>query len=398
MDTRTLTFTVAAVALLTISCSRCAAHRSRNESHVPSDGTPAKASCIVEVAGSGDAICVLGKSGWTTCFGREGEFGTLPATGKRVAGPAMKHISAKDEFVGIDRAGKVWGWGFGTYQAIAVPELGDKNVEAQLISRDYYVLRENGDVECFQPGDYGKPVSTGVLLSGVKHLGKWCASTGEQVLCWGHDYLGLYHPPQPKAFSEPYPPETRFAGAIKTFGDEAGADCALTQEGEVWCWGMNDGGAMGIGSFVFCPDDSGWSQCDANKHPEPARVSLPEPMVDLKTTSSAVCALGKSGRVWCWGNNSWANVRYPPVETHRTGGSRGSLGVAYYIEPSPVLNEDLGDDNARLFSGGSNLCVEKHDSSLWCWGDNYYSQVSTKPYEGEHRRRVPPMRMAFECP
>ncbi len=398
MDTRTLTFTVAALALLTVSCTRCTTDRSGAKSHVPSDGTPAKASCVVEVAGSGDAICVLSKSGRTTCFGREGKFGHVPVTGKRVAGPAMKHISAKDEFVGIDRNGKVWGWGFGAYQAIAVPELGDKNVEAQMVGSKYFVVRENGDVERFQPGDYGKPESTGVLLSGVKHVGKGCASTGEEVLCWGYDYEGLYHPPQPKAFSDPYPPETRFRGAIKTFGETAGADCALTRAGEVWCWGMNSNGTMGIGSFVFCPDDSGFSKCEANKHPEPGRVTLPEAMVDLATTAYAVCALGKSGRVWCWGNNSTANVRYPPVETHRTAGSRGSRGVAYYIEPSPVLNEDLDNDNGRLFGGGSNMCAEKSDGSLWCWGDNYYSQVSTKPHEGEHRRRVPPMRMSFECP
>ena len=123
----------------------------------------------------------------------------------------------------------------------------------------------------------------------------------------------------------------------------------------------------------------------------PLNVALPEPMTDL-VEALTFCALGASGRVWCWGNNMYGVVRSPSVTTHRLD------GISFNIEPIPVLNEGFGSDNVRLFGGSGNVCALKRDGSLWCNGDNRYSQVARPTVEHGYQEELPPHRMPVTCP
>src|SRR5690606_5907515 len=119
----------------------------------------------------------------------------------------------------------------------------------------------------------------------------------------------------------------------------------------------------------------------------PRRVALPEPITDL-VEAGPFCTLGASGRVWCWGYNMNGVVRSPSVDTYRVDRS------LFPIEPIPVLNEGFGLDNMRLFGGSGNVCALKRNGSLWCNGDNRYSQIPISTAEED----IPPHRMPVTCP
>ena len=66
----------------------------------------------------------------------------------------------------------------------------------------------------------------------------------------------------------------------------------LEVDGDVYAWGSNDYGQLGLG--------------DTNKRKlsQKAKVTLPEPIIDLVVEDGFVVALGESGDVYGWGNNA----------------------------------------------------------------------------------------------
>ena len=65
--------------------------------------------------------------------------------------------------------------------------------------------------------------------------------------------------------------------------------CALTDEGEVWCWGAGANGALGRGTDVSSA--------------LPRAVELPARALELGAGGEQTCAVLESGEVWCWGSN-----------------------------------------------------------------------------------------------
>ncbi|MBM4412460.1 MAG: hypothetical protein FJ040_03295 [Chloroflexi bacterium] len=73
----------------------------------------------------------------------------------------------------------------------------------------------------------------------------------------------------------------------------AGANhtCALTQQGEVWCWGDNE-----FAQIALEPSLQGV---------QPQKVpNLPTDVVMLRAGANHTCALTTQGQLWCWGDNS----------------------------------------------------------------------------------------------
>src|SRR5688572_29135002 len=69
--------------------------------------------------------------------------------------------------------------------------------------------------------------------------------------------------------------------------------CALTGKGDVYCWGINDDGEVGLG-FASEPILV------------PTKVRLPAPAVEISGKVGS-CALLRDGSVWCWGALGWVN-------------------------------------------------------------------------------------------
>jgi alpha-tubulin suppressor-like RCC1 family protein len=125
--------------------------------------------------------------------------------------------------------------------------------------------------------------------------------------------------------------------------------CALRADGSVRCWGNNESGQLGDGTFAESLDATTVSDLD-----------------NVKAVAAGwhhTCALNASGNVFCWGNNFSGQLG------DDTSDNRG--------EPVPVL--DLPIDVIGLAAGNTHACVQRANGTLNCWGFNDFGQLGAQP-------------------
>jgi hypothetical protein len=72
------------------------------------------------------------------------------------------------------------------------------------------------------------------------------------------------------------------------FGAAPSHSCGLSN-GDVYCWGSNSSGALGIGST------------DTQTHPDPVKASATVSFKALHVGTNRTCALTTAGELYCWG-------------------------------------------------------------------------------------------------
>lgn len=122
--------------------------------------------------------------------------------------------------------------------------------------------------------------------------------------------------------------------------------CALTPAGGVQCWGRNDSGQLGNGTFI--PAAS------------PVAVSgLQSGVVQLATGTSHACAITGVGAVKCWGFNG-----------------SGQLGDGTTVARSiPVSVAGLSTGVVAIAAGSAHTCALGATGGLKCWGANSSGQL-----------------------
>lgn len=113
--------------------------------------------------------------------------------------------------------------------------------------------------------------------------------------------------------------------------------CALTQGGEMGCWGANNGGQLGTGDFT---------SRDALEH-----VGAGKRWKQISAGLTHTCAVGADQSLWCWGNNAF-----------------GQLGDGTDIRRPTPIRVDTAQDWAFVDAGAFRSCAIKVSGSLWCWG------------------------------
>ncbi len=123
--------------------------------------------------------------------------------------------------------------------------------------------------------------------------------------------------------------------------------CVISGNDEVWCWGLNDDGQIGIGSL-------------ASPQPSPVEVTALRGVASaLDGGPSHTCALLDDGSLRCWGANDFGQVGDGTTDPR----------------PMPVPVLALGSEVADVEAGVQFTCARKVDGSVWCWGDNGSGQL-----------------------
>lgn len=121
--------------------------------------------------------------------------------------------------------------------------------------------------------------------------------------------------------------------------------CALRRSGRIECWGSNTFGQLGDGT--------------REQRRKPVPVSGIEDAVDVAAGAELTCAVHRGGGVSCWGRN-WR------------GEIPGEAAVA--LEPVAI---DGVEGAASVTVGHGHVCARRADGDVLCWGSNEHGQLLT---------------------
>ncbi|HEY3256194.1 MAG TPA: hypothetical protein VGJ91_19685 [Polyangiaceae bacterium] len=128
--------------------------------------------------------------------------------------------------------------------------------------------------------------------------------------------------------------------------------CVVDHDGAVACRGKNDSGQLGIGGSTSSSDT--FRAASGFDAPNPVAIdALGNGVAAIALGDWHICALKRSGEVWCWSQDLTSTGKTPPVVSK----TRALL---------PGLTSDMTDIWAGYFSS----CARRKDGSVWCWGSD----------------------------
>ena len=191
-------------------------------------------------------------------------------------------------------------------------------------------------------------------------IGYSCAiGGGAQLLCWGYneaDYGVLGYgdeDPDPGNIGDDETPEEVGALAIAGVTQVAvGGNhiCAITEGGQLYCWGTNDSGQLGYGDAL------------PRSTPPGAPIEFESPLVveQVVLGLAHTCVRVERGQVFCWGQNDSGQLGYANTASENAPPSQ------------PV---DVGGTVVELAVGHNHTCALMADGQLRCWGANNSGQL-----------------------
>jgi alpha-tubulin suppressor-like RCC1 family protein len=183
-----------------------------------------------------------------------------------------------------------------------------------------------------------------VLTASGAHV---CGLTAEGVAyCWGGNESGETGTGTagPSVLT-PMPVQTtlRFMRvSAEGSGNWPNSTCALTANGEAWCWGNNSFGQLGSDTTTDVAS--------------PIRVQSNVTFSSIRTGYFHSCAVATSGELWCWGQQD------------TDPGAFGALALGLYRTPV-ALQEDFRFTDVT--AGLNYSCALTADDAAFCWGSNF---------------------------
>lgn len=206
-------------------------------------------------------------------------------------------------------------------------------------------------------------VSLGATLGAEKvYVGtnSACVILSDQSMrCWGDDSYGQLGDGGEATLSTDISstPVTVAGGHSWQTADVAsGSVCAITTDGDLYCWGANDFGQLGSGV-----DGSFTSQTS------PTRVGTDSDWLAVTGFSDTFCGIRAGGSVWCWG-----------------AGGYGTIGDGDNLlrnTPTRVLlSDDVPSINFQAIDAGISLnCGITTSKLLYCWGYDVAGSIGASP-------------------
>ena len=177
----------------------------------------------------------------------------------------------------------------------------------------------------------------------------------KRAVCWGSNEFGQLGTGYEfsNLASSPFPEYVNgLVGATQIF---AGDDhtCAITDENELFCWGLNSRGQTGQ---LFRDESRQINGRAVVAQAERAEISN---VIDVGVGNTHTCALTKNGYVYCFGSNLY-----------------GQLGQGWNVDRSykPLLVGNLVDVQ-KIDSSGNSICITDKNKSMRCWGAGESGQL-----------------------
>lgn len=186
-----------------------------------------------------------------------------------------------------------------------------------------------------------------------------CAVTvNNDLYCWGLNsagQLGIGNTTQQNTPQR----VTALDGAVRSVSVGGSTTCATTTGNEAYCWGAGMMGQLGRGSAMN------------STSPLPV-IGLPSGVREVAAGGSHACAALLDGTAYCWGWNE--------------DGQLGNGTVSNSLSPVQVAGADTW---MKIVAGGISTCGLTTGGGLKCWGNNWYDQLGT----GDSESHLVPMQV-----
>jgi alpha-tubulin suppressor-like RCC1 family protein len=148
-------------------------------------------------------------------------------------------------------------------------------------------------------------------------------------------------------------PAVNVGGAVTSISTGNGHTCVLLGSGDVKCWGAGSNGQLGYAST---------SNINA---PLAAIVNTGEKAVQLSAGASHTCALLASNNVMCWGAASSGQLGYGNM--NNIGDNEDPVTAGYVSLPAQI---------STISMGANHSCAQsKDDGKTICWGGNSFGEL-----------------------
>ena len=219
---------------------------------------------------------------------------------------------------------------------------------------------------CNQP--HGPSVMPGSRTFVAVATGIWhtCGITDPDmsVWCWGFNsdgQLGTGDNNDRNAPTEITLPQGRHPVSLNT---GYASTCAILDNGTGLCWGANDFGHLGDGTY--------------NDRNEPTPISvLPEnrSLIAMDLGAGHTCGILDDGMVNCWGNSTFCNGEDWTGCANTTSGGRLGDGTENSSRYPRSVALPAGRTAISIDAGVDHTCAILDDSSAVCWGLNEQGQL-----------------------
>lgn len=218
------------------------------------------------------------------------------------------------------------------------------------------------------------------ITAGYKHT---CALDGSgKAYCWGlsadgqlgNGDFGLLDPGDEQSYRHRTVP-VEVQGGHEFLDISAGGlnTCAVTKDGDAYCWGRGREGQLGNGK-------SGIDDEDPTRYvfaPTPTQV-LGSDYVAISVGGSHACALNSARDIYCWGVNEWGQI------------GNGAGGAAADSVSVPQLVAAAGLKFSALSAGLTHTCALAEGGSAYCWGETSAGRLGNGEGAGIARFRPTP--------
>jgi cysteine-rich repeat protein len=228
------------------------------------------------------------------------------------------------------------------------------------------------------------------------------------VQCWGRNHRGQLGLGHQKSLGDDEPPQARveLGGKARFIAAGGWASCAILENDALVCWGANDFGQLGLGHTEDVGDD---------ERPVDHAVDFEQGVRSVATSGDHTCAVLDDNQVYCWGRNSVGElglghqedigddelpnselpiefiVKNVAFESIVAGGLRtcvvrsdgfalcwgyngdGRMGIGAVTAGSLQMN--LNDGHEQLTVGGVHACARYYNNRARCWGLNPAAQL-----------------------
>jgi len=132
--------------------------------------------------------------------------------------------------------------------------------------------------------------------------------------------------------------------------------CALTNNGNVYCWGDNTQGQLGINSFV--------DQLTPVQVMGVGGIGYLSDIVSIAVGGSHTCAVSNSGSLFCWGYNTYGQLGNNSLANQKTPVQVMGVGAVGFLSGISSVSAGLGQTCATTGAGLN-----------YCWGQNSSGQL-----------------------